>query len=265
MFCHQHVCVSDGISPFTTNLVFSGYLNEDGAVVVRNQAEAWLVPFFYPSTRWYFNAEGGKELIDVSVAGKVLRWQQLLASGYKLRRATVVFDLEWNQHIHELRFIAGKIIDRHFEILEYPLVVSTGYVHCDEPLTNFLCNQGYTLDLLNTQGTTWRKMVDELLVVEDGIDQYLYTSYNGRNSDVLVLQSCGVVLDHFLDATLACCPGRMTSQVKLYRRLFDQDPPNVHWAAADTQSLIRILHVQDGARVLWDLYQTYTRSAIATV
>lgn len=247
------------MNPFTTSVAFEHCFDaETGIITVWNSAHAWLVPFFYPNKLvFYINDE--RVIIDRSLEANQARWRTLVASGLILRQLIVVFDLEWSQQIHELRFKQGVIVDRHFEALEYPLVISTGLVQTMAPLSLFLLNLGYTTETQMSQGTSFTTMVDELEDAFVTVQKLLFTSYNGRNSDIHVLRNCGIELPIFMDACIALTPKTQMSQADLYRHLFQEDPPVQHHAATDARALLNIARARGGAPFLWDLYTVFEK------
>lgn len=243
------------MNPFTTPVKFKHRVDpENGDITVDTVAHAWLVPFFYPEALYFFlNQE--RILLDRSPEGNQARWLALVASGLVLRQLIVAFDLEWSQHIPELRFKQGVIVDRHFEALEYPLVISTGLVQTRVPLSPFLLNLGYTTETQMSRGTTFTAMVNELEDAFSTVQHLLFMSYNGRNSDVPVLRHCGIDLPHFIDACAVLTPRVRISQADLYRQLFQEDPPAQHHAATDTRALLRIARARGGASFIWNFSQ----------
>jgi hypothetical protein len=153
-----------------------------------------------------------------------------------------VFDLEWSSisSVRSDMFRRGNIVDRHFELLGYNLVVSTGIVKQPPPYSDFILSHGYTETLIAT-GTEITTMMLELNTLNDVATDVVFMAYNGQASDMYVLDYSGIVIKRYVDAINLLTPHKLVSQVDLYAHLFNSTPLAAHWAGNDVESLLRIL------------------------
>lgn len=196
---------------------------------------------------------------EVDYKGKKRQWDVLVKRKVRINYMVLVFDLEWSQHVFSERFTSGFIVDHHFEVLGQNLVVSTGTLHAPGKLTQFLIDQGYTQDLIEDSPdfTTMPLALQEMNSI---CDRVTFMAFNGKSSDIHVLESAGIVVKEYLDACSILSPHAFYTQAFIYFKEFGYNPTQTHWARDDTVNLLAILQnrgIDDGhVRAMLLSYQT---------
>ena len=274
-------CVRGFVQEFKVECVeFKDYLSStvcnqvSPAVLVFNRncvlsecdEDTYLYQLYFPGAdivRSYLLRQTG-EVVHISSnavthESKQELWNILVQKNVRFPYLVLVFDLEWSQHVFAERFKSGFIVDHHFEVLGENLVVSSGLLNCPGTLSKFILDQGYSPESIK-DAPSFISMPLALDKLNDVCDRVTFMAYNGKSSDLHVLESAGILVKEYVDATSMLNPHGFFTQAEIYQGAFGRPPDIIHWASGDTIALLDILKhrgVSAGkVRTFLDMYNT---------
>ena len=239
--------------------------------IVRESGDCGLDPLFAGGEcKSYEIMDTGICLVKHHIMDAVAKFElwnnlvmELTSKCLRIPEIAVVFDLEWSEHRFRYRFVTGKIVDHHFEVCGYPLVVSTGVVRQTGELTDFLLSQGFTREMVETSPLTMTDFRENLEILNRVAVRAVFSAYNGMGADLKVLEYNGIIIREYVDSMMLFTPQARIKLVDLHRRVCGTDPGQTHWAEADTRMVLDVLRaLKQGPRTLFNFIDFANENSI---